>query len=121
MDFISSLRQLAKSDKWQTLFYHFKESNGNIFENNSNFTAYQVIFLNFLYFYHNIYTDIALEEVDEIVLTHEIFEDAWSRYKRKKKMDDIKNFDKPLPPKREERYEKGRQESFSWIFKKPKK
>lgn len=122
MDFIALLRDLAKSEKYQTLFSHFKESNGTIFENRSDFTTYQIVFMNFLYFYHNIYTDIALEEVDEIVITDHIYEDAWARYKRKQRLSDFKEMSAPYTkPQKQEKFEKGNQQSFSWVFKKPKK
>ena len=58
-----TIRILTKTDYWQSLYHQSKELSGvYLFENNSNFTTYQVSFLANLSFYSNIYMDIAMGE-----------------------------------------------------------
>ena len=79
------IRQLAKSDYYQSLFSLGKEhSNLNIFKNNMDFTEIQMLFLRFLNFYSSLYLDIALGDVDDIVLKDEIYEDSYMYFKNKK-------------------------------------
>ena len=79
------LRKLAKSNKYQLLYTQYKESGMSIFTNISDYTEMQVIFMSWLSFYSGLYTDVYMNEVDEIVLTDEIYEDAYSYYKNKTK------------------------------------
>jgi len=122
MDIVKSIRLLAKSDKYQTLYFLFKEGNISLFENKSNYTDNQIIFLNYLGFYSSLYTDIYLKEVNEIVLEDFIYEDAYMHYKRKNK------------DKEEKATERNDQKdnintntnnssttNTTWVFKKPKK
>jgi hypothetical protein len=69
-------RRLAKSNHYQMLYSQAKEMHLRLFENNFELSRLQETFLNYLLFYHNIYTDIAMKEVDEIVVENEIYEDA---------------------------------------------
>ena len=62
-----------------------KELHIKLFKNDSDLTHLQLSLLHYLIFYHNIFTDIAMKEVDEMVLDNEIYEDAWSYYKYNKK------------------------------------
>ena len=83
--FTKTLRKLAKSQYWQTIYSQAKEIRLKIFKNNVNYTYLQVMFLSYLNFYNSLFLDIALDEVDEIVLRNEIFEDAYMYYKNKSK------------------------------------
>lgn len=84
MNTISILRKLAKNDYWQSIFSLSKEHNISLFDNNTNFSEIQFTFLKYLNFYSNLFTDIALNEVNEIVLTNDIFEDSYMYWKNKK-------------------------------------
>lgn len=106
------LKTLAKSNKYQTLYACSKEGTCFIFNNTTDYTGLQIHFLNLLNSYHNIYTDIALKEVDEIVITDDIYEDAylyWKHKQRNKEFDKIKD----NTPKSEK--------AFTWVFKKKPK
>jgi hypothetical protein len=85
LDIEDILRELAKNNKYQTLFTLFKESGVSMFRNSSDYTNYQIYFLNMLGAYYGIYTDIAMDEVDELVLDNPIYEEAYLYYKRNKK------------------------------------
>lgn len=83
----STLRELAKSNYWQTLYSSSKEMAGiKIFKNELEFTKLQVEFLNYLSFYYSLNIDIYVGEVDrDIVSKSFIREDAYMYYKSKKK------------------------------------
>lgn len=78
-------RKLAKTYYYQTLYSHAKELKFKIFENDKDLTDIQINFLNYLSFYHTLNIDIATGDVDEIVKTDRIYEDAWAFYKNKKR------------------------------------
>jgi hypothetical protein len=106
------LKTLAKSGKYQTLFSFSKESNIYLFTNITDYTSLQLYFLNLLNSYYNIYMDIALQEVDSIVLTDDIYEEAYLYYKQKQRNKDFTKI-KDNTPKSEK--------AFTWVFKqKPK-
>jgi hypothetical protein len=119
MDLDEILRKIAKSNKYQTLYTHYKEAGCPMFRNNSDFTAYQIYFINLLNMYYNLYNDIATDYVDEIVLNNSIFEDAYLYYKSKTKLSDIVKSKTPelQPNTRKKKGEKINTNSFSWVFK----
>ena len=79
------IRKLAKNDYYQTLFSLGKEwHNINLFENKSDFTEIQLLFLRYLNFYSQLYLDIALNDVRDVVLENMIYEDSYMFYKTKK-------------------------------------
>jgi len=88
------LRKIAKSIRNQNLFSTVKEiSSIKLFHNDVDLSLLQQIYLSYLYFYHNIYTDIHLNKIKDIVLKDEIYEDAYMEWK---KHDDAKEEkDKP--------------------------
>jgi len=82
MDIEKYVRQLAKTQNMQNIFFVSKELNGiKIFMNEVDFSKIQHSFLSYLYFYHNLHRDISMKEVNKKVLDDEIFEDAYSYYK----------------------------------------
>ena len=81
------IRDLAKSNYYQTLYGQAKEINIQLFNNVRDFTGLQIMFISYLSFYNNLMTDILLDEVDEIVMTDKVFEDAYMYYKRHNKPD----------------------------------
>jgi hypothetical protein len=91
---IDIIRQLAKSIKYQNLFRISKDKIGiNIFKNNNELSAIQEIFLSYVYSYSNIFDEIALKEISELVLKDDIYTDAYLYWKQNKK-DDQKKADK---------------------------
>lgn len=78
-------RDLAKTSYYQTLFSCAKEMNFKVFENNSDLTDLQIVFLNYLGFYNMLNIDIATGDIDVIVKSDKIYEDAWSLYKQRKR------------------------------------
>ena len=89
MDIEDLVRKLAKSNKYQTLYSMMKESGLNMFRNSFDYTNLQVYFLTYLVFYYNLYMEIALNNVSEVVLENEIYEDAFTHYKHKTRNKDL--------------------------------
>jgi hypothetical protein len=108
------IRKLAKSDYWQTVYSLSEKMKIRLFANDMDFTRSQILLLKYLNFYSQIYMDIALGDVTELVLEDELYEDAYYFYKTQKdkekfKKEEIKNQKESTPTTR-------------WIFKKlPKK
>jgi hypothetical protein len=113
-----SVRKLAKSDHYQMLYAQAKELHFKLFKNDSDLSHLQMTFLNYLLFYHNIYIDIAMKDVDEIVMEDEIYEDAWTYYKHNRKQKEESKLDNKLPKQKMDRESK---ETFQWVFKRPAK
>jgi len=85
MDIELILRKLAKDTRYQNLFVTVKDLNGiSLFKNNDELSRIQELFLSYLYFYYDIYQDIATKKVDKIVLTDGIYEEAYLYWKREK-------------------------------------
>lgn len=120
MNVYKIIRTLAKSNKYQTIYSNSKEGNLRLFQNIYNYTDNQILFLNYLNFYSGIYTDIALDYVDEIVLNNEIYEDAYLYYKRKSRGGDKKDKE-TIKPKSNKQSESSVVNNSTWVFKKPKK
>lgn len=115
LDVFKYLRRLAKNTYYQSLYSLGKElSYLRIFDNDKDFTDIQINFLKYLNFYASIYMDIALGDVDEIVLENEIYEDSYAFWKNKKDKTKYTDLNKPQnndfisSPK------------SRWIFKNPK-
>ena len=82
------MRDLAKSNYYQTLYLQAKEMNISLFKNDRDFTDLQVAFLNDLSFYSNLYMDLAMGEITEIIFQDPIYEDAYQQYKINKQRKD---------------------------------
>jgi len=95
----SILRKLAKTNKWQTLYACSKEGCVSLFKNVAAYTDLQVAFLQYCSFYNSLNTDIYMEEVGDIVLDNQIYEDAYQTYKNKVK----KNKRKMTTPQEQDR------------------
>lgn len=117
------LRKLAKTNHYQTILSN-KELGLKLFQNEFDYTPIQISFVNYLNFYHNIMTDIAMGDVDEIVLSDSIYEMAYSYYKKEKNKKK-KAYKPPVTqPKKKKNSKREIQESvsnFKWVFKSPKK
>ena len=85
MDITTLLRKLAKNYKSQNLFIAAKDIYGvKIFKNTTNFSKIQEMFLSYLYFYHDIFLDISTKKITKDVLKCEIYEDAFTYWKKEK-------------------------------------
>jgi len=113
------LRELAKTDYYQSLYNSAKDLGLQIFENKTQLTKIQLWFLSYIAMYSSINLDIATEDVSDKVLDNVIYEDAYLHYKRKKK---IKNKNKrPMVKAKTETSEKEVVRTSSWVLKRTKK
>jgi hypothetical protein len=86
------LRQLARSDDYQNLYILSKEIGSiRLLENTRDFTFVQNVFLRYLNFYYTLFSDIAIGDVDEIVLEDDIYSDSYMMYKNKQDKEKFKN------------------------------
>jgi hypothetical protein len=115
---IGRIRQLSKTNYWQTVYGSTKELGFQLFENRTNFSELQLLFLNYMGFYSVINMDIALGDVTDIVLENEIYEDAYIHYKNKS--DKKKIADRQTAPQQSSLKNES-QPKVNWVFKKPKK
>lgn len=83
-----SLRRLARSSHWITLYNRSKEIGSiKLFNNDSDYSSLQVNFLRWLELMSGLYMDIALGEefISEQVIEDEIRTNAYLFYKSKKR------------------------------------
>lgn len=116
------VRLLAKSNKYQTLFSLEKPIGVRLFENATDLSQIQLTFLNYLNMYNILTTDIYMNDVNDIVLKDEIYEDAYFVYKNKKRENEkkVNKKDKQVSKKGETVKETQEMKS-QWIFRKPRK
>ena len=79
------IRKLARTHEYQLLYNNAKELGFSVFRNNRDFSTVQSQFLSSLNLHATICMDIYLNEVTDIVLEDEIYEDAYLYYKQKTK------------------------------------
>lgn len=113
-----NLRKLAKSNYYQTLYSFSKESGVPIFQNDRNFTNFQVIFMTYLAFYHTIETDIYMGEVDSRVLEDVIYEDAYVDYKNEERKKTAEQMTKSAKQVTKSEEQPGRR--IQWAFRSKK-
>ena len=84
------LRKLARTPRWQIVYNRGKEINLNLFENTSDFSQIQIMFLNYLEHISSLYLDLAMGEelLSEEVINDWIRADAYLLYKRNKKSEE---------------------------------
>ena len=105
----SCIRKLAKSSDAQNLYSHAKELHLQLFKNIVSFTQVQLLYLRYLNFYSSLYLEIYLQEVDELVLKDEIYEEAYMLFREQKKNKTLdQDMDKKTPAQ------------SKWVFKQPK-
>ena len=86
-EFSEISRRLAKGVYWQNILSLSKDINGiKIFQNDRDFTFYQMRFINDLSFYSSLFYDIASNEVSDRVLENTIYEDAYYYYRNEKRL-----------------------------------
>ena len=84
----STIRKLAKSVKWQNFFSATKDLGTlKLFENSSDLTKIQSIFLSYLYMYDSLYKDLMTEKISSHIMDCEIYEDAYLLYRKTKQSD----------------------------------
>lgn len=115
-DVYDILNDLAKSNKYQTLYMLMKESGISFFENDTDFTIYQIYFINILALYYSIYHDIAMDYVAEEVIDDKIYVDAYIYYKRRNK-GNPSAFGNNKEEVREDKTKTNEKNSFSWLMK----
>jgi len=122
-DYEKCLRALAKSNKYQTIFCNERPLGLKLFVNDVDFTSIQISFLNWLSFYYSLAFDFSMGDVGEVVFKDDIYADAYSYYKNKKR-NEKKNKNKTNAqennnniPHQGKNVENKRQ----WVFKTPRK
>jgi len=118
----SLLRQLAKSNYWQSIYAYSKEVGGiQLFLNVSEFTSLQLDFLNELSYFHSIYYDIATDDIDERVLDNDIYTDAYMFYKQsKRKKSHKKKEEIPITSYHKSQAQENIVNKNQWVFTKVK-
>lgn len=80
-----TIRDLANSAKYQTLISTYEEiCSIPLFKNNTDFSKIQIMFLSWLKFYKFLRQEVANDEVSELVLSDEIYADAYYYWRSKK-------------------------------------
>jgi hypothetical protein len=84
------LRKLARSYKYRFLYARTKEMNGvKLFQNDTDFTSVQMLFLQWLEVYNLLYSDLSSKEnfISEEVIADDIRTEAYLYYRSQKKDD----------------------------------
>ena len=116
---IKYIRKLASSDDEQNIYILSKDHSCiQLFINTREFTYIQHLYLKYLSFYYNLYSDIAIGDVDEIVMKKFIYQDAYLMWKNDNDKNKYKN--KSSEINNQEKHEQTKRAS-QWIFKQPNK
>lgn len=98
MDYIANIRALARSDFYQNLYSNAKEiSSLNLFDNTTNYSGLQVLFLHWLKVYDVLYSEMHQKEwryLDQAVLDNDVRCDAflhWRGIQREAELNKNKN------------------------------
>jgi len=93
MNYDTLIRKLARSEYWQTLYSTAKEIGTiRLFDNDSNYSSLQSLFLYWLRVYNLLYTELAQKEwkfLDEDVINNDIRCDAflhWRNIEKEKQL-----------------------------------
>ena len=120
---VGIIRKLAKTSKFQTIYNCAKEVGLKLFRNECEYTEIQLLFLNFLNLYATIHLDIALGEIDDLVLDNEIYEDSYLYWRRKSRNEKKENQNNPMNNNYDDaknpRYTQSK--TSTWVFKTPPK
>ena len=119
-DFTEYLRELAKSNKYQTIYAIEKTIGLRLFANEYDYSDIQILFLNFLSLYYTISFDVAMGEVNKMVTNNTIFEDAYMVWRNKTKTEEAEE----LKERKHETQNHGRkpekQVKTQFVFRKPR-
>jgi len=98
MNLETHIRQLARSRYWQELLLASKECSGiYLFDNRSNFTGIQYLFLYWIRVYSMLYKELAEKEwdnLDEDVLDDDLRTDAFLYYRNRENDKKIAHYKK---------------------------
>jgi len=101
MNIYKSIRELAKTNKWQNLFSASKDLNNiRLFRNDIDFSKLQELFLNYLYIYDMVTKDILMGEIMEFVLNDDIYIDSYLLWRKENKYKNEKTDNKQKPTNR---------------------
>ena len=112
------IRKLAKCNYYQTIYSQEKNLGIRLFDNESNLTYAQVVFLNYLSFYSALYFDYSAGEVDDRVFESQIREDAYMYFRRQNKNKAKDRVEKPVEVSEKDVTKKIKSQ---WVFKTPKR
>jgi len=115
------MRKLAKTNNYQTLYFQAKERHFKLFENDINLTDLQIKFLDYLAFYSGLYLDYAMGEIDDVVFTDEIYEDAYSYYKQHERSEKKTELQQERVSSKPNLNKNSTQKISQWVFKAPPK
>jgi len=87
MNKFNPIREIAKTNHWQSLYVRAKDLKLSLFGNNSDYAFHQLILLQWLEIYDSLRTDIAMGEnyIDEEKLKDDLLTDAYLTYRRRKR------------------------------------
>lgn len=95
MNIYKSLINLAKSIKYQNLFFAAKElHNVKLFQNDYDFSKLQNFFLSWLYTVDSLNKEIITDNISQKVLEDEIYADAYLAWRKKNKFKKEESKDK---------------------------
>lgn len=115
---VELIRKLASSNDDQNIFILAKDMGWiHLFINNRDFTYIQHLYLKYLSFYYNLYSDIAIGDIDEIVMSNFLYQDAYIMYKNDNDKNKFKQQSEHINKENHEQTKPASQ----WIFKQPNK
>jgi 6-phosphogluconate dehydrogenase (decarboxylating) len=85
MNYEQIIRKIAKNIENQNTFLAAKDGLVSIFNNDKELSKLQQIYLSYLYFYHDLIVDVAVNKLNDKIFTEDIYEDAYMTYRRDKK------------------------------------
>jgi len=92
MNIESKIRSLARSVYYQNLYKSAKEINISLFENTSNFSGLQNLFLYWLNIYESLFIDLAQKQwkyLDEVVIENDVRCDAFLYWRGLQRQDEL--------------------------------
>ena len=96
MDIEKQIRKLARSTYWQNVYRSAKDIGSiQIFENTTNFSGLQSLFLFWLHVYESLYTDLGQKEwkyLDEQVINSDIRCDAFLYFRGQMREQQINSY-----------------------------
>jgi hypothetical protein len=101
---LSTLRTIARTNFWQTIYNQSKDLGLNLFRNQNDYTYLQVLLIQELGFYSAINMDIATGEIKEFVSKDDIYCEAYMVYKNSKRKDTKQEQVLPQPPDKGNKY-----------------
>jgi hypothetical protein len=94
-----TIRDLANSNKYQSLLNARSEiCEVRLFNNNSNFSRIQLMFINWLQFYKFLRSEVVSDEVSDVILKDEIYSDSYYLWRSKKYKEYLEKKDKKEEP-----------------------